>query len=254
MDSPIHSSFIPTQESVPSARDIDYGKSASDIFVLLGLIALVVAGAVSAGVFLYAQFATSKLAAEQDQLKLGQKSFSTDAITQLMRLDDRLRLGESILGSHTAPSVLFAILQETTLQSVQFTNLDYAQSTPNDIKVTMKGKARTVNAIALQANTFSRHAAIKDPIFQINEFTKDGVTFTVTMMLNAEVIRFQSLIEASRSAQPREQVQDQGTDQMQPQAAPTTTAPPQQQRQAPPPTKPQPAAKDVQGGFGSFNE
>jgi hypothetical protein len=241
---------------VPSARDIDYGKSASDIFVLLGLIALVIAGAVSAGVFLYAQFATNKLVTEQAQLKLGQKSFSADAISQLMRLDDRLRLGESILGSHTAPSVLFAILQETTLQSVQFTNLEYAQSTPNDIKVTMKGRAKTVNAIALQANTFSRHAAIKDPIFQINEFTKDGVTFTVTMMLNADMIRFKSLIEASRSVQPREQSQAQSLDGGVPEEGrtpqPEVPARPSSRQQPLP--KQQPAAKDVQSGFGTFTE
>jgi hypothetical protein len=228
MESPIHSSFIPTQEARPTADAVDYGKSAADIFVLLGLISVVIAGAVSAGVFLYKQFAVTSLQNEQAQLKVGEKQFSADAINQLMRLDERLRLAESILGMHTAPSVLFAILQETTLQSVQFTSLEYAQGTPNEIKVTMKGRAKTVNAIALQANMFSRHAAIRDPIFQIDEFTKDGVTFSVVMMLNADVIRFQSLINASQSAPQRTQ----------------TTAP----------TPPPPQTNESPDGFGEFSE
>lgn len=245
MEAPIHSSFIPTPDAVPTARDIDYGKSAADIFVLLGLIALVIAGAVSAGVFLYQQFASTSLTTQKEQLALGQKSFSADAIDQLMRLDDRLRLAEGILASHTAPSVLFSILEETTLQSIQFTGLDYMQPTANDIKVVMKGRARTVNAIALQANMFSRHAAIKDPIFQINEFTKDGVTFTVSMMLNADAIRLERLISASD--QPRQQ-----------QSAAAVNAFSQPDASAPDQPRDTPQAQEPvdQGGdgFGSFTE
>lgn len=266
MESPIHSSFIPTQQSQSSASDIEYGKSASDIFVLLGLIALVISGAVSAGVFLYHQYAQNDLATKKEQLKLGEKAFSVDAIDQLMRLDTRLTLGEGILSNHTAPSVLFAILQETTLQSIQFTSLEYAHTTPNEITVSMKGKARTVNAIALQANMFSRHAAIKDPIFQINEFTKDAVVFSVNMKLNAEVIRFQSLIQASQNARPRAQQQvpvddvetgpsftNQQSGQSPQSAAQTGPGGAQQpQRQQPPARAPQ--TEDIPDGFGEFSE
>lgn len=271
METPIHSSFIPTQDAAP-APSIEYGKSFADIAVLLGLIALIISGAVSVGVFLYQQYATNALDTEKEQLKLGQKAFSTDAVEKLMRLDERLRLAEGILGAHTAPSVLFAILQETTLKSIQFTSLEYQQPSVSEITVTMHGKARTVNAIALQANMFSRHQAIKDPIFQVNEFTKDGVTFTVTMHLNADVIRFQSLIEASQQVAQRAQQGDTQTtvsgddfSNAEPQQSMQNTPPPVQQASgARSPQRPQVSPQTQQkvpqqsggtgGGFGDFGE
>jgi hypothetical protein len=222
MENPLHSSFIPTRPATGGTPLSAYNGDATsrditDIFVLIGTIALVITGTVAAGVFLYKLSVDQNLKQTKSDLERAEKAFNPKNVAELSRIDEQLRVAEGLLHSHIAPSVFFAVLQQTTLQSVQFKSLDFKGASADKLLVSMKGVATGVNAIALQANIFSRHPAVKDPIFQINDLTKDGVTFEVTFQLNPDVVNYEALVTAFAARQDsgqqqvqQEQVPDDG--------------------------------------------
>lgn len=197
MESPINSSFIPTKISLGEKPREEYGSDAFDVIVLLGVIALVVAGTMAAGVFLYKQFLSNDLAAKKEQLNKAKKAFQPDLVRDLTRLDERISIAEGILQSHIAPSAFFDVLGQITLKTIEYKNLDYEYTGPDTLHVLMNGKAASVNGIAYQARVMSTHPAIKNPIFSIGNITKDGVEFTVELDINPEAVNFSSLVSAA---------------------------------------------------------
>jgi hypothetical protein len=197
MESPINSSFIPTKISLGERPREEYGSDAFDVMVLLGVIALVVAGTMAAGVFLYKQFLANDLAAKKEQLNKAKKAFQPDLVRDLTRLDERISIAEGVLQSHIAPSAFFDVLSQITLKTIEYKGLEYEFTGTDSLHVVMNGRAASVNGIAYQARVMSTHPAIKNPIFSIGNITKDGVEFTVELDINPEAVNFASLISAA---------------------------------------------------------
>lgn len=200
MESPINSSFIPTKISLGERPREEYGSDAFDVMVLLGVIALVVAGTMAAGVFLYKQFLTNDLTAKKDQLNKAKKAFQPELVRDLTRLDERISIAEGVLQSHIAPSAFFEVLGQITLKTIQYSNLTYEYTNPESMHVKMNGRAASVNGIAYQARIMSTHPAIKNPIFSITGIRKDGVEFEVELDINPEAVNFASLISAAAAS------------------------------------------------------
>lgn len=197
MESPINSSFIPTKISLGERPREEYGSDAFDVIVLLGVIALVVAGTMAAGVFLYKQFLSNDLTEKKEQLNKAKKAFQPDLVRDLTRLDERISIAEGILQSHIAPSAFFDVLGQITLKTIEYKNLDYEFNGPDSMHILMNGRAASVNGIAYQARVMSTHPAIKNPIFSIGNIGKDGVEFTVELDINPDAVNFSSLISAA---------------------------------------------------------
>jgi hypothetical protein len=197
MESPINSSFIPTKISLSERPREEYGSDAFDVVVLLGVIALVVAGTMAAGVFLYKQFASNELAAKKAQLNKAKEAFQPNLVRDLARLDERISIAEGILQTHIAPSAFFDILQQLTLRSVQFHSMNFDTAVADKLHIKMDGKAASVNSVAYQSSVFGGHPAIKNSIFSIGSIAKDGVDFVVEFDLSPEAINFATLVSAA---------------------------------------------------------
>lgn len=229
MESQIQNSFIPddTVRKEGTKRTAG-GRGAFDILVLAGVILLVVSIALAVAVFLYEQYLQSSLASKRQQLERAQSAFEPALIAELTRLDDRMKAGEDVLSRHIAPSALFAVLEQLTLETVSFKNMTFQVVTPSEINISLNGIARSVNSVALQADLFGRHSAIASPIFSNINREQGGVTFDVEALVNPNAIRYVNVLQA-RSAPEAQQAG-------QPNQLDTGGAAQQQeQQQAPPP-------------------
>lgn len=195
MDPRTKSTLIP--DKMPSgARSSRGGQGGGivDLFFLVAVIGFVAALSLSAGVFLYHQFLSSNAAAKQEQIKQARTAFEPALISELLRLDSRLTAANAILAKHIAPSELFRLLGELTLQSISYDSLEYAIEEDGTITLSMDGVAQSVNGVALQADVFGRHNAIVSPIFSDLNFVSGGVSFTVNAEVNPAALRYVSLI------------------------------------------------------------
>lgn len=165
-----------------------------DLFFLVAIIAFVAALSLAAGVFLYHQFLSSSASAKQEQIKQARTAFEPALISELLRLDSRLIAANSILSKHIAPSELFRLLGELTLQSVSYESLEYEVLEDGTINLSMEGTAQSVNGVALQADVFGKHNAVVNPIFSDLNFIQNGVSFSVTAEVDPAALRYVSLV------------------------------------------------------------
>jgi hypothetical protein len=195
MDSGIKASFIP--DKMPSHQQGGgsriSGGGAGDVFVLIATVALAASLALAAGVFLYDKFLESSVAKKGEQLERARAAFEPALIEELLRLDTRLSAADDVLNLHLAPSELFNLLEELTLQSVAFETFNYQMTEDGQITIQLKGKARSVNGVALQASVFGQHNAIVNPIFSDLDIVEDGVTFSVAASINPSALRYTSV-------------------------------------------------------------
>lgn len=221
MESNIKASFIPDKLPTTDGRSTAARKSsgsAVDILMLLAVVTLAVALALAAGVFLYSSFLSSNVQSKSEQLARAQQAFEPALVQELIRLDARLDAANAVLAQHLAPSELFSLLEELTLQSVSFSSMNYSLSEDGTITLRLQGKARSVNGVALQASVFGQHNAITNPIFGDLDLVSDGVEFSVTATVNPAALRYSTVF---RQYSQGVQIPDVSTQGVQP----TTTQP-----------------------------
>jgi len=201
MESNIKASFIPKDTAQTSFRGpSSVSRSGlADIVMLLAIVLLVASVALAIGVFLYIQFLQSSLSSKRDQLERAQAAFEPALIAELTRLDDRMKAAETLLQKHTAPSILFTLLEQLTLETVSFSDFSYDATQQDAITITMHGVAQSVNSIALQADLFGKHNAIVSPLFSNIGRDQDGVHFDLNATINPSALRYANLLAAVSS-------------------------------------------------------
>lgn len=195
MESNIKASFIPKDAGSLGVKKPSYGESGlMDIIVLLAVVVMVASVALGAGVFVYERYLEASLSSKKEQLTRAQGAFEPNLITELTRLDDRLKAAQEVLDRHVAPTIFFALLEQLTLETVSFKDLTYDGTQGEVVKVDMRGIAQSVNSIALQADTFGKHPAISSPIFSNIGRDREGVRFDVTATINPSALRYKNTV------------------------------------------------------------
>ncbi len=166
-----------------------------DLLMLFSLVLFIASAVLAGGVFFYAQYINATSASKLDQLNRAKAAFEPALISELTRLDDRMRAADEVLATHIAPSALFDVLEQLTLQTVSFSSLEFIGLSQSDMRLTMQGVAQSVNSIALEADLLSKSGVITNPIFSNINRTLEGVRFDFTSGIDPEGMRYRSLLE-----------------------------------------------------------
>ena len=189
--------FIPRETPTFTAGPRAQGRGLPDLLVLLSIVLFVASTALAGGIFLYGEYLQSSTASKIDQLERAQAAFEPSLIQELTRLDDRMRSASTILGSHIAPTALFRMFEQSTIETVAFNSLDFTMEDGQNMSIEMEGVAASVNSIALQADVFSKGGMITSPIFSDIDRELDGVHFSLSAILNPAAINFAQLVAIS---------------------------------------------------------
>lgn len=169
-------------------------KGIGDLIVLLSIVLFVASAALAVGVFLYGEYLKQSSTSKLEQLERARAAFEPSLIQELTRLDERMLAAGEVLGAHIAPSAFFRMLEQTTIASVQYTSLSFETTETQRMTIKMKGIAESVNAIALQADLFSKGGMIVSPIFSNINRAAAGVQFDLSAQLNPTAINFAQLV------------------------------------------------------------
>lgn len=167
--------------------------------MLIAIVLFVVAGVLAAGVFLYKNLTDADATSKKEQLEKAREAFDPSLIAELTATSDRIRIAEGILEEHTAPSLFLASLEQDTLAGVQFSELEYKQKSASVAEIKLKGKAASMNTVALQSSRFGESALLKNPIFSGVDLVTGGVVFEVTGEVDLNAVRYAS-VAAMRGA------------------------------------------------------
>ncbi len=193
MESNIRSSFIPQAPiSAPSAGGRREQKGGADLGLLVSLVLFFASVVLAVGVFLYVQYLSTAAESKRAQLQRAKEAFEPALISELTRLDDRMKAADEVLATHTAPSDIFELLQQLTLQTVAFSNFSFTAQNDTEMGIAMQGVAQSVNSIALQADLLARSGLILNPIFSNINRTIEGVRFDFTAAVDPTKLRYRA--------------------------------------------------------------
>lgn len=167
-----------------------------DFFLLLAIVVFVASATLAGGVFLYSQYLSTSAASKLEQLERAKQAFEPALINDLMRLDHRMRTADTILESHIAPTTLFRLLEQLTLQTVSFSSFDFSSS-QDGLTLMMRGVAQSVNSIALQADLLSKSGIISNPIFSNINRQANGVNFDFSAEVNAAALNYANMVSGT---------------------------------------------------------
>ncbi|NTV44552.1 MAG: hypothetical protein HGA67_02560 [Candidatus Yonathbacteria bacterium] len=181
-------SFIPKQSLSPERRKRSSGSwLLTSIAGVILITSLVGAG----GVFFYERVLTSRVNDMRDRLERMRSAFEPELITELKRLDNRLTTLDNILNHHVALSEFFSILEESTLQSVRFSQFAYNVDDTKGTKIVLAGEAANYSSVALQSDIFGQSRYFHNPMFSdMTLDNKGNVTFNVAFYLDSSLVQY----------------------------------------------------------------
>jgi hypothetical protein len=199
-DQGVPTSFIPQDATTTRRSRVEEGGGGvMDLLTVGAIVLFVVSAGLGAATFLYSQYMNQVSSQKSGDLKKAKDALDPNLFVQLERLDTRMHTAEGILDGHVAPSALFSALNQTTLQTIAFSNLSFT-SESGQLKMKMAGVARSVNSIALQADIFSKSGVITAPIFSGIDRQPDGVHFNVNATVNPAALNYVGLINGTKPA------------------------------------------------------
>lgn len=194
MDPQVPTSFIPKK---PVAAAYAGTKAPVGLFFLLSLVVFLGSLVAAGGAFAYLKYLTQSIETKSASLDRSRKVFEPAVIAELVRLDNRMKLGKEILASHMSASSLFTFLERTTLENVRFTDFSFALDGGGGGTVLLEGEARSFSDVALQSDEFGKQRALKDVFFDnINTAQTGAVVFSVRASVDPSFLLYGALAPA----------------------------------------------------------
>ena len=198
MEPRFKTSFIPKQNlsaaEPPSPSSCHRPKRVFNLGSLGTLVSLIIfLGTIglAGGLFMYESYLSVSTRSKEEQLSLARKAFQPELIRQMARLDLRLSSAETLLNEHIAPSLLFQLLQNTTLQTVRFNTMTFLVMGPDAATFSLEGEAQNFAAVALQSDVFGSSQYIRDAV--VSGFTVLGggrVGFNLTGSIDPRLLSY----------------------------------------------------------------
>jgi hypothetical protein len=170
-------SFIP-KKSVIEERPQE---SSVGLFTAFSIIMFLMSILTTVGMFLWHKTTETNLVKTKQNFEQLKNRFQPELISELKRMDDRLNIAGGLMTTHVTPSKFLRFLQTITYKDVMFTSISYGYQ-EKDLKISLKGQAKTYSAIALQSDAFKTNKYIKEYLFSnLSPEANGNISFEVSM-------------------------------------------------------------------------
>jgi hypothetical protein len=198
MDPRFQSSFIPKK---PIAAAAQSKRGPINLLSLIATVVFIVSLAAAAGSFFYQSYLNARIASDEQSLNLTKGQFDPATINQIIRLDTRLNVADSLLSGHRSLSNLFAALESTTIQSVRFTSFMFASGDQNALTLTLKGEALSFSDVALESAALNKTSYFKNiSVGDLSVEPSGAVSFNATMTVIPSLVTYVPSATASSAA------------------------------------------------------
>lgn len=197
METRMQTSFIPKK---PIVSEQEGGGSIS-LFLLIGIIIFIVSLASAGGVWFY----KDKLIKDIDENKINlvnaRNSFEEDTINDLVRLDERIKQAEIIMGNHIAVSPVFTMLEKNVLQRVRLKTMKLSYTADKTIKLDLTGTTKDYGVLSKQLDAFGSDnlkSFIKQPVVSDFSPTQDGsISFSFTATVDPSLVTYSKTLNTA---------------------------------------------------------
>ncbi len=197
MEARPQATFIPKKP----VTSVDVGNKGLGFLSLIALIIFLSTVISAGGIYFYKQTLVKSIAARDAQLEASKKKFDKSFISFIVRLNKRIDASKQLLNKHVAVSSIFRMLQESTLQTVQFSNFSFAGIQAGNapaLRLTLSGVAKDYNSLAAQAEYFGKIKQMREQVFSNFSLTQEGrVSFNFDAVIDPGLVDYKSRSKGS---------------------------------------------------------
>ncbi len=195
MENRLQATFMPRQ-TASAGEPYSRPKAAPNFFMLISVVVFIFAIVALGGVYAYKGILTKSNETKKASLEEAINNFEPELTRELTVLKARMDAGKTLISNHKAVSLLFTLLELNTAQTVRFSEFAYDVSDDKKINLTLKGEARSYNAIAYQSDIFSKLEPIKNPVFSNLTLGEQGtISFGVKAEIDPAFVSYKKLVE-----------------------------------------------------------
>ena len=191
MEPKFKTSFVPKKPVQPSLEKRVDHKTGVNFFMLIAMIAFITSVLLTVGVFVYKFTLKGAIESQLKTLEKARQSFEPTFISEASRLNERITNVNRILNNHLAPSEVFSLLEEFTLQTISFDRFQFLDENNGTIKIIASGNADSFRSIVLQSDKFGQSGYLRDVLFsglEPNEF--DDINFDMEASLDPQLVLY----------------------------------------------------------------
>lgn len=192
-------SFIPKKPVyAPKTGKIKSGKG-PNFLSLLGLVFFLGSILMAGGVFVWKLQTQATIDSQISDLKKAQAEFDEKTIAAATRLNERIIAVKDLLDNHKAPSEVFSVLENITLETVRFRKLSYVTEEDGSISMMGTGQAIGFESVVLQSDEFGGTGSFRDVIFSEVQSNVEGgiVTFSLDSVLDPDLVLYRKKFSAT---------------------------------------------------------
>lgn len=205
-------SFVPKQP-VASVRRPRMSNRSSSIFSVAGGVIFAAAVALGGLAFGYEFLLKQERDGKNQELALIKESVDRSVVEELARLSTRLTSAEDLLNKHLAPTALFSLLEQDTVQGVRFTDFQMQLTETGDTELELSGAAQNFNTLAYQSQRLSQNPHLRNQIFgditvEETESGADFISFSFTATVSSDLLTARNSIVIPEPATPEEPAEE----------------------------------------------
>lgn len=198
-------SFIPKKPLTPTVSGY---KSSSNYLTIICVAIFLGTLAFGGGVFVYKLSVEREIVYQLDQLQKAKSEFDVNFIKEATRLNTKIAAVKTLIDKHQAPSAVFGLLQETTLETVRFNNFKYStDKSKGTITIDASGVGLGYPSIVLQSDEFGKTGALKDVVFSSVQPNENGlVSFSFKSGIDPSLVLYRKTLVSSMDDEKKELV------------------------------------------------
>ena len=190
-----NTSFIPKKSvstsSGSSSGGVKFKKKGPNLLSIIGLLIFLAAVVSTAGVYLWQDQVEKQIDDQIENLRQARSEFDEQTVANATRLNERIIAVKNILDNHTAPSNIFATLEDIILKSVRLRNFTYNSNEDGNIKVSGDGNAAGYESVVQQSDELGYTGNFRDVVFSnVQTIENQTVNFSFSSVIDSSLFLY----------------------------------------------------------------
>jgi hypothetical protein len=179
------SSFIPKE---PMTEDKVFKPKKAGILGVAAVSIFIISILGAIGMYVYEGMIKSEIQSLESQLATAEKGIDKKTINDMTEFGNKLQAVGSIISKHEVISGFLNSLASSTVSTVQFTDFSYGDMKSGSLTISLKGKANSYAAVALQEKIFSQEKYFSSLAFSNLNLTDKGmVSFDLVISVEQKI-------------------------------------------------------------------
>lgn len=215
------SSFIPKQSGSAIPAIIRRRRKFS-VFSFIATLIFITSLVVAFGTYYYKGTTERRLDEAKKALSEEETKLGPDRLKEVRDFNRQLLAARFLLDQHLAPTKIFKVLEQTTMQRVRFEGFSFEYDPANrDAMVTLQGSTEEFKTVALQGDRYEDQPILAESIFSefaligagsipeegiANANPKQSVSFAVSGEIPIETLKYEGRVGQEETKQATEMV------------------------------------------------